>query len=77
MIVDITNLKTGEKAIIKDIIGGAGIIRKVENMGIRIGKSVKKLSSHYLRGPQTIQIDRLNLAVGYGVAKKILVEVIR
>ena len=75
MLIDITHLKLGEKGVIKEITGGIGLISKMQNMGLMVGKRVKKISSHFWCGPQTIEVGRCKVAVGYGIAKKIIVEV--
>jgi len=35
------------------------------------------VSSHFWRGPQTIEIDNLQVALGFGMAKRILIQVDR
>lgn len=74
-VVDLTRMQTGESGIITEIHGGHGLIRKVQSMGIRPGKKIVKVSSHFLRGPQTIEIDRFRIAVGFGIARRIFVQV--
>ncbi len=73
-IVDITQMKNGESGIIRKLSGGMGFSRRIRAMGIRPGKAVKKISSHFWRGPQTIEVDKMKVAVGYGMAQKIYVE---
>ena len=77
MIVDLTQLKSGEEGVVREIIGGPGLVRRLENMGIRTGRKIRKMSSHFWHGPQTVKVGTTNLALGYGMAKKILVEVER
>ncbi len=77
LIIDLTQLKPGEEAIVKEIIGGPGLVQRLENMGIRKGQKVKKVSSHFWHGPQTIEVRGSKFALGYGMAKKILLEVQR
>ena len=77
MIIDLTQLKTGESGIVAGLEGGFGFRRRIEGMGVRTGKRITKTSAHFWRGPQTIKVDNITVAVGYGMAKKILVEVDR
>lgn len=77
MIIDLTQIQPGETGIIKEIHGGYGLMRRVQGMGIRPGKKIIKVSSHFWRGPQTIEIDNIQIAIGFGMAKKIFVEVER
>jgi Fe2+ transport system protein FeoA len=74
------NLKTipqmvqGETGIIFRIQGGFGSVRQLENMGIRTGKQITKVSAQIWRGPQVIKIDSMQIALGAGIASKVLVE---
>jgi len=77
MIIDLTQMQPGESGIISEIQGGHGLIRKLQSMGIRPGKRITKVSSHFWRGPQTVEIDNLQIAIGFGMARRILVEVKR
>ena len=75
MILDLTQLKLGQKGKVAEIQGGEGLIRRLESMGIRPGKKIAKIGAQFLRGPQTLKIDNLQVAIGFGMAKKILIEV--
>lgn len=75
MNINLTQLHPGEIGIIKEIQGGAGLVRKLQSMGIRQGKKITKVSSHFWRGPQTVEIDDRQIAIGFGMARKISVEV--
>jgi len=77
MILDLTQMQPKESGVVMEIQGGCGLIRKLQSMGIRPGKKITKISSHFWRGPQTVEIDNLQIAIGFGMAKKILVEVKR
>jgi len=75
LIVDITQLKPGESGIVVEIGGGFGFTQKVQNLGIRPGKKITKVSSHFGRGPQTIKVDNSRVALGFGMAKKIMIKI--
>lgn len=75
MLKDLTQMEAGEEGTIRELRGGTGFIKRVESLGIREGKKIKKISSQLLQGPQTIEIDNCQFAIGYGMAKKIFVEV--
>lgn len=86
-IIDLTKMREEEVGVIKEIHpasskkcgvhGGSGFDERIGAMGIRPGKKIKKISSIFLRGPQTIEIGKSQVAIGFGMAKKILVEVNR
>jgi len=77
MIVDLTQMQPKEAGIVKEIHGGPGFMRKLQSMGVRSEKKIIKVSSHFWRGPQTIEVDNIQIAVGFGMARRILVEVKR
>ena len=75
MIVDLTQMQPNESGTIIELHGGFGFMRKLQSMGIRPGKKITKISSHFWRGPQTVEIDNLQIAIGYGMARRIFIEV--
>ena len=77
MIIDLTQMQPGEIGIVKEIQGGHGIVGKLQSMGLRPEKKITKVSSHFWRGPQTVEVGNIQIAVGFGMAKLILVEVKR
>jgi len=74
-ILDLTQLKPGQKGIVIQIQGGAGLIRRLQTMGIRPGKNIIKISAQIFRGPQIVKVDNLQVAIGFGMARRVLVEV--
>jgi len=77
MTIDLTQLQPGETGIVEEMQGGHGFIRKLQSMGVRPGKRVTKVSSHFWRGPQTVEIGNIQIAIGFGMAKRIMVVVKR
>lgn len=75
--VDLTLLQEGESGVVVDIQGGYGLVRRLESMGIRVGKKVTKVSSQFMRGPITLRIDNYQVALGFGMARKIMVRVVK
>ena len=73
--ITIRQMRAGQSGRVFQISGGAGLENRLNSLGIRHGKRVTKISSMFMRGPVTIQVDRSQLAIGYGMAGKILVEV--
>ena len=61
--------------MVVDIQGGYGLIRRLESLGIRVGKKVTKVSSQFMRGPVIIRIDNFQVAIGFGMARKVLVKI--
>jgi ferrous iron transport protein A len=73
--LDLTQLQEGEGGVVMNIQGGYGLTRRLESLGIRVGKKVTKVSSQLMRGPVTVRIDNSEVAIGFGMARKILVEI--
>jgi len=65
----------GQTGTIIQILGGRGLNRRLDAMGIRPGKKVTKISSMLFNGPVTLRTDHTQIAVGFGMAQKILVEI--
>jgi ferrous iron transport protein A len=71
---DLTQLVEGETGVVVGIHGGYGLAHRLESLGIRVGKKVTKVSSQLMRGPVTVKIDNSEVAMGFGMARKITVE---
>lgn len=76
-ILSLSEMKRGESGLIREIRGGFGLVKRLDSMNIRVGKPVTKVSSILRRGPVTVQVDRAHLALGFGMANRIFVEVKR
>jgi len=77
MIIDLTKMQQGETGIIEEIQAGLAALHRIPSIGLRPGKKIKKVSSHFLHGPQTVKVGHLQVAIGFGMAKKIFVRVER
>ncbi|MBL7130815.1 MAG: ferrous iron transport protein A [Candidatus Omnitrophica bacterium] len=77
MVIDLTKMKPGDSGTVVSLEGGSGFIMRLQNLGIRPGKTITKLSAHFWRGPITVQVDRTNVALGFGMASRVMVEVER
>jgi len=73
--VTLAEMKTGQTGTVVGVLGGPGFIRRLDALGIRPGKKVTKLSSTLFRGPVILRVDNAQVAVGFGMARKIIVEV--
>jgi ferrous iron transport protein A len=70
----LAEMKTGQTGIVVGVLGGPGFIRRLDALGIRPGKKVTKLSSTLFRGPVMLRVNNTQVAVGFGMARKIIVE---
>jgi len=74
MAIDLTQMRRGERGKVVDIQGGWGLLRKLEALGIKPGKEIVKVSSQLMRGPITIRVGNTQVAIGFGMARRIIVE---
>lgn len=69
----LSSLNPGKEVILIDIEGGQGVKAKLYSMGLVPGANLKILSRNGT-GPIMIAIKDSKLAVGLGMAQKIIVE---
>lgn len=74
-VVPLTKLKTGQSGVVAGLDAGGGAAHRLEAMGVRLGKTVKKVSGMFFRGPVTIQVGHTQVSIGHGMAEKVLIEV--
>ncbi|MEO0092091.1 MAG: FeoA family protein [candidate division WOR-3 bacterium] len=70
----LTQLESGETGIVTEIKGGPGLIRRLDALGISPGMKIVKVSAMILHGPVIVRIKNTELALGFGMANKILVK---
>ncbi len=70
----LARMGSGQSGIVVQIQGGHGLINRLSALGIRPGQRVTKVSSMFMRGPVTIQVGNAQLAIGFGMANRIIVE---
>ena len=74
MQIPLPQLEKGKIGIIKKLAGGWGLQRKISSLGLRVGKEIRVLSTQPFRGPLVISVDNMRIALGRGMANKIIVE---
>ena len=74
MLIGIDQLKPRHSGVVRSVAGGRGIVRKLEAMGLRPGKVVTKVSSQFMAGPVTVIVDGRQMAMGRGIAARVMVE---
>lgn len=74
--VPLTMLKAGQSGKIVQIQGGVGLINRLGALGVRPDERITKVSAMLMRGPVTVQVGRAQVAMGFGMAKRVIVEVV-
>ncbi len=70
----LAEMRTGQTGTVVGVMGGHGLIRRLDALGIRPGRKVTKLSSTLFSGPVILRVDNTQVAIGFGMARKIIVE---
>ena len=68
-------MKRGQSGRVIQIMGGFGMTRRLSAIGIRPGKKVTKVSAMFMRGPVTVRVGGTEIAIGFVMASRIIVEV--
>jgi len=72
--MDLTQMREGERGKVIDIQGGRGLVMKLEALGIKPGTEIVKVSSQLMRGPIIIRVGNTQVAIGFGMARRIVIE---
>ncbi|MEO0156537.1 MAG: fused ferrous iron transport protein A/B [candidate division WOR-3 bacterium] len=74
-VVNLTMMKSGEKGKVVEITGGKGLINRLESLGIIPGAEITKIGEQIMHGPVVVKIGNTQIAIGYGMARKVMVNV--
>jgi ferrous iron transport protein A len=74
MPTNLDQINENMKTKVVDIRGGAGIRQRLSQMGIHPGDEITMLRFGALRGPILIEVHGSQVALGRGIASKIIVE---
>lgn len=73
--ISLTQMRAGQRGKIVGISGGHSLAGKLEALGIREGKEIKKISEQWMRGPVLLQYGNSQVALGFRMASKVFVEI--
>ena len=73
-LISLTQMQPGHSGTVVQIQDGHGLVDRLNALGIMPGKRITKISSMVARGPVTIEVDRAQVAIGFGMANRIIVE---
>jgi len=73
--IDLSQMMAGQTGRIIGFNGGRGLVQRLESMGIRLGVQITKVSGQIMRGPVVVRLGNTQVAIGFGMARKVLVEV--
>jgi len=71
--ISMSMLPSGSRCVVRGIVAGRGLIKRLVELGLEPGSTVKVVRNE--RGPLLIEIKGSRLALSRGIASKVLVEV--
>jgi ferrous iron transport protein A len=70
----LSEMTAGEQGIISSVQGGLGMQERLRRIGLVEGQTVRKVSTLAGRGPIIVLVNRTQIAIGRGMAHKIVVD---
>jgi ferrous iron transport protein A len=70
----LVQMERGQRGTVLQLRGGRGLVGRLNALGILPGKKITKVSAMLMRGPVTVEVDRVQIAIGFGMANKIIVR---
>ncbi|MBM3255391.1 MAG: ferrous iron transport protein A [Candidatus Omnitrophica bacterium] len=72
--ITLLQMKRNQRGRIIDISGGTALLSRMMSMGLYSGREITKVGQMALRGAVTIKVGRAVIALGHGMARKIILE---
>jgi len=72
--VTAADMAAGQSGVVVSIEGGHGLLSRLEALGIRPGKRIRKVSSAFMKGPSVIEVEGREIAIGFGMAGRIITK---
>ena len=72
----LSEIRQGQSVKILKIEGGCGLHQRLNNLGIREGITIEKITKAFSRSPIIVKVGSSQIALGRGMASKIKVEVL-
>ena len=73
-LIPLTQMQSGQSGMLAEIWGGHGFVNRLNALGLRLGRRITKISSMLMHGPITVQVDGIQIALGFGIARKVMVR---
>lgn len=73
----LADMPGGRAGVVVSIGAGKDLVSRLQALGIRPGRQLLKLNNMLMRGPVMLEVDRTQVAIGFGMAQKITIRLIR
>jgi Fe2+ transport system protein FeoA len=74
-VVTAAAMVAGQSGAVLSVDGGHTLLGRLEALGIRPGKKLRKVSSSFLQGPAVFDVEGYSIAIGFGMANRILIKI--
>lgn|GEM_PF-420910 len=75
--IPLSRVTAGQRGIIEEIRGGWGLRRRLNEIGIHIGDFIDVIRRAHFGGPTIISIHASKVAIGRGMADKVIVRLVQ
>ncbi|MFA4984618.1 MAG: FeoA family protein [Candidatus Omnitrophota bacterium] len=72
--ISLVQMKENQKGKVAEVLGGSSLQHRMMSLGVYPGSNITKLSHFALRGPVAVKVGRAVLALGHGMASKVIVS---
>jgi Fe2+ transport system protein FeoA len=72
--ISLENAVNGKTYRVCGLDGGEDFKLRLKNLGIVVGRPLTRIHSHPFRGPVTVKVHHSKVAIGHGMARRILLE---
>jgi ferrous iron transport protein A len=72
---NLVEMEAGQVGKVVEVDGGHGFRKRLEALGIHPGMKITKISSQFMRGPVIVKVGATQIAIGFGMARRVLVEI--
>jgi ferrous iron transport protein A len=71
----LTKMEAGTNGPVVKVDGGHGLRARLDALGIRPGVKITKVSGQIMHGPIIVRVGATQIAIGFGMAARVVVEV--
>ncbi|MFC2154458.1 ferrous iron transport protein A [Candidatus Altiarchaeota archaeon] len=72
--IRLSDMKSGEKGRIMEILGGRSMKQQLTTIGLREGKNITVVAKEPVGGPIVVRAGHMTFTIGRGKASKIMLE---
>jgi ferrous iron transport protein A len=74
-LISLACMEAGYSGVVYDIQGGYGLMSSLKLLGITPGKGITRITPVSVKGPITVEMDKVQVVVGFGMASRIMIKV--